>query len=110
MEILAVPFLTVMATAAGTIAAATSLSLPRTSLRWSDSFILLVFAAFAFQALVSFAIFLFIQARPQSALLHALYMSGPIDWKTGGLNWFWLYNIPLTLGLCSPWFRSKFDG
>ena len=53
MEILAIPFLTAQATISGTIAAAVSLVVPRTSLRWSDSFILLAAISFVMQALAS---------------------------------------------------------
>jgi hypothetical protein len=110
MEILIIPFLTIVATMAGTAAATISLVLPRTSLQWSDSFILLVLAAFAFQALASLVPFLLVQIHSQDMLLHAMLMSGPIDWTKGVLNWSWLYTIPLTLAICSPWLRAKFDG
>jgi hypothetical protein len=111
MEILVLPMLTLEATVAGTAAAVISLSLPRTSLAWSDNFILLVVAAFVLQTLVSLPPFLTSQSYLQhDMLIWAILMSGPVDWTKSGLNWSWLHTIPLTLGICSPWFRSRFDG
>jgi hypothetical protein len=111
MEVLVVPILAVEAAIAGTTAAIVSLSLPRTSLAWSDSFILLVVAAFVLQTLVSLSAFLTSQTYLQHDMLRwATLMSGPVDWTKSGLNWNWLYTIPLTLGICSPWFRRRFDG
>jgi hypothetical protein len=111
MEILAVPILTFEATVAGTAAAVISLLLPRTSLAWSDNFILLVVTAFVVQTLVSLPPFLTSQGYLQhDMLIWAMMMSGPVDWTKSSLNWSWLYTIPLTLGICSPWFRSRFDG
>jgi hypothetical protein len=111
MEILLLPILTLQATVAGTAAAVISLVVPRTSLKWSDNFVLLVFAAFVLQALVPLPPFLMSQSYVQTNILtYAFLMSGPVDWSRSDLNWNWLYTIPLTLGICSPWFRSKFDG
>jgi hypothetical protein len=111
MEILVLPAYTLIATIAGTAAAVVSILLPRTSLRSSDNFVLLVVAAFILQALVSLLTFLMSQGYLQTnGLVWALLTSGPVDWTRTRLNWSWLYTIPLTLGICSPWFRSKFDG
>jgi hypothetical protein len=110
MEIMIVPFLTVVAVTAGTAAAVISLVLPRTSLRWSDSFVLLVLAALALQTLASLAAFQILQNRPHDMLLHAMTLSAPVEWRTGTANWNWLYTLPLTVGICSPWFRTRFDG
>ena len=111
MEILMLPMLTLEATVAGTAAAVISLLVPRTSLARSDNFLLLVIAAFILQALVSLPPFLMSQGYLQHDMLKwAIMMSGPVDWTKSGLNWNWLYTVPLTLGICSPWFRSRFDG
>jgi hypothetical protein len=111
MEILVVPMLTLKATVAGMAAAVISLVLPRTSVAWSDNFVLLVIAAFILQALVSLPPFLMSQGYLQhNMIIWAIMMSGPVDWTKSDLNWGWLYTIPLTLGICSAWFRSRFDG
>ncbi len=111
MEILVLPLSTLQATVAGTAAAAISLVVPRTSLRSSDNFVVLVGAAFLLQALISLLPFLISQGYLQHNMLKwAIMMSGPVDWTKSGLNWNWLYTVPLTLAICSPWFRSKFDG
>jgi hypothetical protein len=111
MEVLVVAMLTFEATFAGTAAAAISLLLPRTSPAWSGNFVLLVAAAFVLQTLISLPPFLTSPTYLQhSALMWAMLMSGPVDWTKSSLNWSWLYTIPLTLGICSPWFRSRFDG
>ncbi len=110
MEILGIPFFTVQATIEGTIAAAVSLVVPRTSLRWSDSFVLLAAASFVMQALVSLPPNMIADGLQRYDLFTVLFaMSGPVDWRTNGLNTNWLYTVPLTLALCSPRFRSWFD-
>ena len=104
------PFLAVISAIAGTIAAAISLSVPRSSLRWSDSFVLLVAASFAVQALAALPPYLLATGDlPDNILLWTLAMSGPIDWNRSDFNLIWACTI-LTLLLCSPWFRSRFDG
>jgi hypothetical protein len=111
MEVLAIPILAIAATTAGTAAAAISLLLPRTSLKWSDSFLLLVAVAFVLQTLVSVPPFLIAQIHPRHyVLMWSLSLSGPVDWTKSDVNRIWLYTIPLTLAICSPWFRSRFDG
>jgi hypothetical protein len=60
--------------------------------------------------LAALAAFVIVQVRPHDMLLHAMSLSGPVDWTKGALNWNWLCTIPLTLGICSPQFRTRFDG
>jgi hypothetical protein len=110
MEILVLPMLMLSTTLAGTAAAVVALVLPRTSLRGGDNFFLLVAAAFVLQELISLPPSLLSRTYLQtSMLMWAVLKSGPIDW-TGGVNWHWLYTVPVTLAICSPWFRARFDG
>ena len=110
MEILIVPVFTTVATTAGTAAALISLSLPRASFPRSDSFVLLALAAVALQTATSLVSFQLYQTSPHQMLLHAMALSGPFEWRAGAFNWNWVYTLPLTFGICSPWFRGRFDG
>ena len=114
LEVLAVPIFAIEAAIVGAAAALISLWLPRTSGRWSDSFVFLVAAAIAVQAFVSFVPILLIPLLPRDDLISlvnlSIAMSGPVDWPKGGFNRNWLATIPVTLAICSPWFRSRFDG
>jgi hypothetical protein len=109
LEIIAVPILVLQATLAGTIAAVVAFMMPRESLRGSDNFFLLVAVAVVLQALVALSAFLMSQSNIQTSLLWwTLLTSGPIDWSRRDLNSSWLYTVPLTLTICSSWFRTRF--
>jgi hypothetical protein len=87
MEILVLPLLTLEATVAGTAAAVISLVVPRTSLRSSDNFLVLVGAAFLLQASISLLPFLMSQGYLQHNMVKwAIMMSGPVDWTKSGLK------------------------
>ena len=86
-EVIIAPVMVGIGLMNGATAGIISMALPRTSIRHADNFLLLL----ALAVLVSMFIFAMLSAGPYLAL-------------------YLLITLPVSVLICSPWFRNKFEG
>jgi hypothetical protein len=119
MEILVVPALVVSGAVAGGCAGAAGAFVRQTGRAWADRFVVVALVAIALHAIVSFLAYAAVRAGLSTAFVsYALSNSGPVLWRRlapdglGGMvfNLGWLYTLPITLFLCSRYFRHRFFG
>jgi len=116
LEVLIVLYQCVIGAITGGCAGVVAASLPRTSVRGADYFIVVVLAAIALQTLLSFGGQMVAAAKGLGEVMwHLVGYSGPIIWTVRPNSWHgmvlnsnWLYTLPATLLICSPYFRNKF--